>query len=168
MHGGAGTEESGDQRPALTHCPMCRAPLHLDEGDRSWQQLKRFHAEIRAWYNHWPDKDRWGFYDVENFRKRLQMAAGHRKLSAKVSTINPETGEVLDGEFLARILRAAFIAAGSYAQAEVDGSDILIYKPRSVALHRMNSAAFSEMYDRCRLIFETETGLNPDEVFKED
>jgi hypothetical protein len=157
-----------DERPPLTHCPICDAPLNMKETDRSWQQLKRYHAEVRAWFNYWPDKDRWHFHDLTNFRKRLQMAAGHRKLSSRIPVMNPETGEVLDAEFLTIMLRAAFGAAGAHAQAEPNGDYIDIYVPKSVALHRMSSVKFSLMYDRCREIFEQETGLKADQVFKED
>lgn len=164
----ATAESGGDTRPPLTHCPICRAPLNLDEGDRSWQQLKRYHAEVRAWFNYWPDKERWHFHDITNFRKRLQMAAGHRRLSTKIPVVNPETGEILDAEFLSVMLRAAFAAAGAHAQAEADGEYIMIYVPKSVALHRMKSVDFCAMYDRCREIFEQETGLKADQVFQED
>jgi len=159
--------EEGERAVALPgmpiKCPICEWPLKRKLKDRSWDQLKRYHAEIMAWYMHWPEKHPSKFRDVTDFRKRIQMAAGHRTLVQKI----PVGG--LDPKVIAAMCTAAMRAAGSYGIAEPDDSRkyIEVYAPSSVALYNMKADDFNVLYDRCRTIFEMETGLNASQVFSE-
>ena len=146
--------------PAKQTCQACGCPVGGDGTDRSWQQLKLYHRTMAAWLTHWPEACVHQFSNVTEMRKFLEMSAGHREVGASI----PISG--MRKEQAMMLAEAAIRASGSYALPRLHGDVLVIFRPKSVALHSMSSQDFSRLFDGVKEVFHKETGLDPDEVLR--
>ncbi len=142
-------------------CDACGFPVDDPRHSRSPDQLKRYHASMVAWFSHWPESAHHQFASVTEMRKYLQMAAGWREVGASI----PISGMRKEQAML--LAEAAIRAAGSYALPAINGDVLVIFRPKSVALHKMPSRDFCKLFDDVREVFRRETGLDPDQVAAE-
>ena len=71
-------------------CPHCDSPLDDDPkgSPRSPDQLRRYFAGISAKYQHWPESHPQQFSNETEFRKWIQVKAGHREIGARVDLLH--------------------------------------------------------------------------------
>ena len=142
------------------HCPHCG--VVLDEGKpRSLPQLRRYFAAIRAWYFHWPEKHLRRFTTETEFRKYLQMKAGHREPGAQIPLVG------MSKERATFLAEAVIRAAGSYADVEMQGDTLIVYVPKSIAFGKLKHLAACALFDDVAAVFHAETGLDPEQVMNE-
>lgn len=150
-------------------CPHCGCGLDPEKGKpRSVAQLKRFFAVLRAMFSHWPDGAEFKPESEEHLRKYVIAKAGHRE-STDIAI--PETeGEPGVTRLIAVAFESAFKWAGNYAfvRPHPEGGLVRIYKAKSIAFPAMGPAEFSKLNDDVEAVYKAETGLDPDQVLKEE
>jgi len=142
------------------HCPACGVVLDEDK-PRSLPQLKRYFAMIRAFYFHWPEKHPRRFTTETEFRKWIQMRAGHREHGAQIPLIGMPKERAM---FLAE---AVIRGAGSYADVEMQGDTLVVYVPKSIAFGKLKHVAACALFDDVATVFHAETGMDPEQVMNE-
>lgn len=148
--------------PARDHCPHCGAMLDEPQGvPRSVPQLRRYFALIKAAFHHWPEAHERQFTSEEEFRKWLQMKAGHREIGATI----PLTG--ISKERAMLLAEASIRAAGSYAVPTIHGDTLVIHKPKSISFSKLSHKAACVLFDEVAAVIRAETGLDPDQLLKE-
>lgn len=140
-------------------CPTCR---HESKGPpRSLDQHRRFFGVIKAALHHWPENHERQFASEEELRKFLTMKAGHREVTARI----PLTG--IRKEQAVILAEASIRAAGAYAVAAVHGSELVIWKPKSIAFNNLGHKAFCELNQAVDEILQAEIGLSGDQLLAE-
>lgn len=137
-------------------CPICNAQ---DTQARSIPQHKRFFGVLRAAFYHWPEQAQFQPESEEHLRAYLLVKTGHHTLH----NVQVNTSAI---ELVLTTVRAALRAAGSYAFCETDGNDIKIFKPKSIAFHKLSSRAFNELNQKVEEVYR-EFGIDPDAVLNE-
>lgn len=137
-------------------CPICNSH---DTQARSIPQHKRFFGVLRAAFFHWPEVSKFQPESEEHLRAYLLVKTGHHTLhSVQVNTTAIDT--------VLTTVRTALRAAGSYAFVETDGHDIKIFKPKSIAFHKLSSSAFNTLNQKVEEVYR-ENGIDPDAVLNE-
>jgi hypothetical protein len=140
-------------------CPTCG---HESKGPpRSLDQHRRFFGVIKAAFTHWPEAHERQFSNEEDLRKFLTMKAGHREITARI----PLTG--IRREQAVILAEAAIKAAGSYAVPVAIGSELVIFKPKSIAFSNLGHRAFCELNSAVDEILQAEIGLSGDQFLAE-
>lgn len=115
---------------------------------------------MRAAYHHWPEQHANQFSSAEELRKWVQMKAGHREISARI----PLTGVRKE---IAEMLAAASIrAVGEYAVPLVHGSELIIWKPKSIAFATLGHKAFCDLNNEIDDVLKAEIGLTGDQLLQ--
>lgn len=130
---------------------------------RSLPQLKRYHAMIKAALHHWPEAHarKYGIANKEDLRKWLQMRAGHREVAAHVELAGMSKEQAL------MIAEASIKAAGSYAVPLIHGDVLVIFRPKSIAFHKLGHTEFCLLNDEVdEAIFQV-TGTRGKQMLKE-
>jgi hypothetical protein len=155
--------ESRMTRSVLVDCPHCGCefPLGKSGKPRSLDQHRRYFAMMRAVFMHWPESHEKQFADEKECRKWLQMKAGHREITARIPVIG------VDREKVRIIAEAAIRAAGAYAIPVVHGTDLIVFKPESIAFHKLSHLAFCALNDAVDEVIRAETGLDPNQLLQE-
>ena len=140
-------------------CPTCG---HESKGPpRSIDQHRRYFGMIKAAFHHWPETHERQFASEEELRKFLQMKAGHREIAARI----PLTG--IRKEQAVILAEASTRAAGSYAIPVIHGTELVIWKPKSIAFHNLGHRAFCELNQSVDEILQAEIGLSGDQLLQE-
>lgn len=139
-------------------CPTCG---HEVKSPRSLEQHRRFFSVIKAAFTHWPELHEKQFASEDECRKWLQMRAGHREVAARIPLVG------IRKEQAVMLAEAAIRAAGSYAVPVIHGSELVIWKPKSIAFDKLGHAAFCELNTTVDEILKTEIGLSGDELLNE-
>jgi 6-phosphofructokinase len=139
-------------------CPTCGSER---KSPRSVEQHRRFFSLMRAAFTNWPETHERQFSSEEELRKYLTMKAGHRELTARI----PLTG--IRKEQAVVLAEAAIRAAAAYAVAAVHGSELIIWKPKSIAFHKLGHLAFCELNSAVDEILLAEIGISGDELLQE-
>lgn len=140
-------------------CPTCG---HESKGPpRSIDQHRRYFGMIRAAHTHWPESHPHQFTCEDDLRKWLQMKAGHREIAARI----PLTG--IRKEQAVILAEASIRAAGSYAIPVIHGSELVIWKPKSIAFHNLGHRSFCELNQAVDDILQAEIGLSGDQLLQE-
>ena len=144
-------------------CPHCDSDLEGgDKGaPRSPEQLRRYFAEIRAKFHHWPETHEVQFSNISEFRAWLQMKAGHREIGAKI----PLTGMSKERAIL--LAQAAIRGSGSYSAAVIHNDTLVIFNPKSIAFRNMAHQAFCQLNDEVDEVFNAETDLDAEKCLAE-
>jgi hypothetical protein len=146
------------------HCGDCGSTNVVDgaaKSRRSLPQLKRYHAMIRAAFHHWPEKHERQFDSEEDLRKFLQMKAGHREVAASFAINGFSKNDAL------MIAEASIKAAGSYAVPVMHGETLVIFKPKSIAFHKLGHSDFCKLNDDVDAVILAETGIKGETMLKE-
>lgn len=140
-------------------CPTCG---HESKGPpRSIDQHRRYFGMIKAAFTHWPESHEHQFACEDELRKWLQMKAGHRDVAARI----PLTG--IRKEQAVILAEASIRAAGAYAVPVIHGTELVIWKPRSIAFHNLGHKAFCELGNAVDEILQAEIGLSGDQLLAE-
>lgn len=140
-------------------CPTCG---HESKGPpRSLDQHRRYFGMIKAAFHHWPEIHERQFTSEDDLRKWLQMKAGHREIAARI----PLTG--VRREQAVILAEASIKAAGSYAVPVAIGSELVIFKPKSIAFNNLGHKAFCELNQAVDEILQAEIGLSGDQLLAE-
>lgn len=141
-------------------CPVCG--FHSDvESVRSVHQHRRYFALIKAVHHHWPEAHPRQFADPEALRAFLQMKAGWREVAAQI----PIDG--LPRETLLAIVEAAIRSCGSYALPILHKDTLVVFKPKSIAFHKMTHGEFCELNTAVEAVIRQETGTDAELILKE-
>lgn len=138
-------------------CPTCGSKT---KKVRSIDQHRRFFAVLHAAYHHWPETHEHQFSDETELRKWLQMKAGHREIGARI----PLTG--IRKEHALILAEAAIKAAGSYAVPKIHKSELVVWKPKSIAFERLSHLEFCSLNNGIDAILQDEIGMSGDELLK--
>ena len=149
------------KRPPKQHCPVCDTDISVPGDIRSLPQLKRYHALVRAVYEHWPERHERQFSSQEECRAWLQCKAGHHTQIAtlQISGLNPTRAVML--------VEAAIRAAGSYAFSVQDGSLLLIYRPKSISFAKLDHIKACQLFDEVAAVVLAEAGLQAEQLLAE-
>jgi hypothetical protein len=140
-------------------CPTCG---HESKGPpRSIDQHRRFFGMMRAAYMHWPESHEHQFASEDELRKWVQMKAGHREVAARI----PLTG--IRKEQAVILAEASIRAAGAYAVPVIHGTELVIWKPRSIAFHNLGHKAFCELNNAVDEVLQVEIGMSGDQLLQE-
>lgn len=138
-------------------CPTCGSKR---KGIRSGEQHRRFFGVVRAAYHHWPESHSRQFSSEEECRKFLEMKAGHREVGARI----PLTG--IRKEQAMMLAEAAIRAAGSYAIPVIHGSELIVWKPKSIGFESMGHKAFCELSSAIDEIIHDVFGMSGDDLLQ--
>lgn len=141
-------------------CELCHQPI-VGKWRRSYPQLKRYHAMIRAAFAHWPEAADVQFSSEDECRKFLQMRAGWRDVGARIPLVgvNPEHARLL--------VAAAIKGAGAFAHPVVHKSELIIWIPRSISFASMGPQEFGLLSDAVAVVINDMTGLDAETLLKE-
>jgi len=145
-------------------CPHCGAEFEPPKKTaRSYPQLKRFHALMRAAYFHWPDDHEFKPRSKEHLRYWLEKEAGHFTVPKTVVCKNAD-----EPERLAAVLTAVLRTCDDDTVfIEVEGLSVVVKKAISVSYatlaHLSACALFSQIDDVLKSI-----GLDPEQLLTED
>ncbi len=143
-------------------CPSCGFDAGpSNQKPRSVEQLRRHFGLIKAAFHHWPEAHERQFSDLEECRAWLQMKAGAREIGAQI----PLTGMSKERAML--LAEAAIRGAGSYAMPIIHGDTLVVFRPKSIAFHKMPHAQFCALTDAVAEVIEAETGLQADDLLRE-
>lgn len=152
----------------MSHCPHCGCSVDPEKGQpRSVPQLKRFFAVLRAMRAHWPENAEFQPESDEHLRKWAVCKAGYRE-STDIAVPYAEDQPSIT-KLAAMAIEQAIKAAGAYAfvRPDANGGRVRVYKAKSIAFHSMGPAEFSKLNDDVEAVYRAETGLDPDQVLKE-
>ena len=150
-------------------CPHCGCGLDPEKGKpRSVAQLRRFFAVLRAMKSHWPEAAEFQPESEEHLRKWVVCKAGYRE-STDVAVPYAEDQPSIT-RLAAMAIEQAIKAAGAFAfvRPHPDGGLVRVYKAKSIAFPAMGPAEFSKLNDEVEAVYKAETGLDPDQVLKEE
>ncbi len=149
-----------------THCPECGFVLG---GDRSLPDLRRFFAVLRAAHAHFPESHPLASSNVEQFRARLLIEAGH----AHVATVEiPESyGESqTDRDRFRTVMDGAFRASDGrscYRHLRVRDAAVEIMRPRSISFPANRQREFNDVRDAVEHIIELAIGVPIERLLRE-
>lgn len=146
----------------MTRCIVCGYDAGASNAKpRSVEQLRRHFGLIKAAFLHWPESHERQFADVEECRAFLQMKAGAREVGAQI----PLTGMSKERAML--LAEAAIRGGGSYAMPVIHGDTLVVFRPKSIAFHKMQHVEFCRLTDAVAGVIEAETGLKADDLLRE-
>lgn len=164
-----GTQKADCSRSGAMTCPHCGCEIETVIAQntarkgkpRSVEQHRRYFAIINQAFMHWPESHEAQFASVEECRTWLQMKSGHREIAARIpiTAMKPDKAKLL--------AEAAIRAAGAYAIPVVHGTDLVIWKPKSIAFNKLSHLAFCALNDAVSEVISAETGLDVEQLLAE-
>jgi hypothetical protein len=145
----------------MTSCPHCGCDIGVTDSKRSVPHLRRYFALIRAAFHHWPEAHAVQFVTEEEFRKWVQMKAGHREVGARIPLIG------LNKDRAVALAEAAIRAAGSYAVPVMHGNDLVVFVPKSIAFGKLSHLAACDLFNSVAEVITAETGLDCEQLLRE-
>lgn len=142
-------------------CPVCGYNVDDNPSKRSVDQLRRYFALMKAVHFHWPSTHEEQFDNYDDLRKYIQMRAGHREIGAKIDLNG------LSKEHALMIAEAAIKATGAYAAPRIHNNVLVVFRPKSIAFHKLSHAAFCELNNQAQEVIVAETGLDPETLLKD-
>lgn len=144
-------------------CPHCGAEFDIKKSGkpRSIDQHRRYFALMRQVFEHWPETHPTQFADATECRKWIQMKAGHRDVAARIPLVGVKRERGL------MLAEAAIRAVGSYAVPVIHGDTLVIFKPKSIAFHRLSHLAFCELNNAVDEVIRAEADLDPAKLLEE-
>lgn len=138
-------------------CPTCG---HTKRSPRSIDQHRRYFGVVKAAFHHWPETHEVQFSSEEECRKFLQMRAGRREVAARI----PLAG--IRKEHAVMLAEASIRAAGAYARPVIHGTELVIWKPKSIAFEALGHLEFCELNTAIDEILQAEIGLSGDQLLE--
>lgn len=145
----------------MPNCPACDCPVNDKAAIRSLPQLRRYFKMIRVALENWPEQHDRQFSDETECRKFLQMAAGHRELAYNM----PITG--MRREQALMLAEAAIKAAGNFAVVNIHNGNLVIWKPKSIAFHKLTHQAACRLFEDVSIEIEKVIGVSGDELLEQ-
>ena len=131
-------------------CPTCG---RSEPGKpRSPEHMRRYFAVMNVVWTTWPSSHPEQFESMDDMRRWIQMRAGHRE------TIRIDLGNA-DPVAAVILAEAAMKAAGAYARARVIGSELVVFKPKSIAFSKLSQHDFTKLNAEVEAVIEHETGI---------
>ena len=151
----------------MRNCKHCGGDLEPTGKVRSPEQHRRFFGLVRAAYNHWPETAEFRPESEEHLRKWLTAAAGYRDhtdIAAPYAEDEPAVTKLIS-----LTIEASVRASGGFAfvRPHPEGGMVRVYKPKSIAFHKMGPSEFGELCDDVAAVIERETGLKADDLLRE-
>ena len=145
----------------MTTCVHCGCDVETPSKRRSVEQLRRYFAMIRAAFVHWPESHEWQFANAEELRSFLQIKAGYRVVGANIPLVGLNKDKAL------MLVAASIRGAGSFAIPTFYDNSIVVFKPKSIAFHKMGPAEFCALNDSVSVVIEQETGTPAAEFLRQ-
>lgn len=142
-------------------CPVCGHDSGSKGSSRSVEQLRRYFAVMRAIHFFWPETHPEQFDSHDDLRKYLQMRAGHREIGASIDLNG------LSKEQAMLLAEAAIRGTGAYAVPRIHNNTLVVFRPKSIAFHKLSHSAFCALSNGVMEVIKAETGIDPDEALKE-
>ena len=134
----------------MSICPTCG---RTGPGKaRSPDHMRRYFAVMNVVYACWPEKHEQQFESMDAMRVFLQMKAGHYE------TTRIDLGDA-DPNMAVVMAQAAMKAAGTHARARVVGTELVIFKPKSIAFSKLSQHEFSKISSEVEAVILAETGI---------
>lgn len=131
-------------------CPTCG---RSEPGKvRSPDHMRRYFAVMNVIYACWPEKHEQQFESMDAMRVWLQMRAGHYE------TTRIDLGDA-DPDMAVVMAQASMKAAGTHARARVVGTELVIFKPLSIAFSKLSQHEFSKISSEVEALILAETGI---------
>ncbi len=149
-----------------THCPECGFVLG---GDRSLPDLRRFFAMLRAAHMHMPESHRLASSNLEEFRARLLIEAGHAHV-AKVEIPSSYAESATDRDHFRAAVDGAFRASDGrscYRELRVRDAALEIARPRSISIPASRQREFNDVRDAVEQIIELALGMPVEKLLRE-
>ena len=142
-------------------CELCHQPLK-EKTKRSYPQLKRFYAMIKAALNNWPHAHEEQFSSQEDCRKFLTMKAGWRDISSKTHL----TGIREDKAILLASAVLSGLPNNAHARPVLHNGQLIVWVPRSISYENMPHLEFCALSDAVAEIIEAETGIKVSDIME--
>jgi hypothetical protein len=140
----------------ISHCPKCGAIFgRTKKRQRSVPHHRRFFALIKQAFLQWPETHERQFLSAEELRKWLIVKAGHRTLYREVDV------EGMPRDVVTALVETAFMTGGAGCAAEIQGTTMLFFRPKSISFSALGQREFSELSAQIEEIIEHETGIDP-------
>lgn len=129
-------------------CPHCGCEINDKRKKmRSYPQLKRYFALLKAALAHWPEQYDYQFTSVDELRSYLQMKAGYREVGAQIPLVGLNAGRAK------MLAEAAIRATKSYAIPVLHGDTLVIFRPKSISFSKLPH------HEACRLFADVESAI---------
>lgn len=151
---------------SITHCPECGFVL---SGDRSLPDLRRFFAVLRAAHPHFPEGHPLASSNVEQFRARLLIEAGHAHV-AKVEIPESYGESQTARDYFRAAVDGAFRASDGrscYRELRVRDDALEIIRPRSISVPASRQREFNAVRDAVEHIIELAIGVPVEKLLRE-
>lgn len=134
----------------MSICPTCG---RSEPGKvRSPEHHRRFFAVCQVIWATWPEHLELQFESMEAMRVHMQMKAGHYETTRiNLGDADPNTAVV--------VAQAAMAAAGTHAKARVVGTDLVVFKPRSISFSKLSQHEFSKLSSEVERQIYLATGI---------
>lgn len=145
-------------------CPECGAVFDLKTKGkaRSYPQLKRFHAVIKAAFHHWPTEHRFKPKNQDHLRAWLEVEAGHFEV---VKTIRCET---VEASHLTALLTAIMRSCDDdKIFVEAEGNVVTVKRALSISYAMLAHLSACALFDQIDHVIKTEIGIDTDTLLKE-
>jgi hypothetical protein len=131
-------------------CPTCG---RSEPGKpRSLEAHNRLFAILDLFFQMWPHGHPEQFDNAEQLRKWTFLKVGHKDvIRIDLGNADPAAAVIL--------AEAAMKAAGAYARARVIGSDLIVFRPKSIRFEAMGKHAFTKLSADIESLLELETGI---------
>lgn len=139
-------------------CPTCGAQA---PNIRSFDQLKRYFAVIKAAFHHWPESHPRQFVNETELRKWLQMEAGHKVLKRRAKLAG------MSRDYVIATIETAYRDADAFAVVEVENGDVLTWVPKSIAYKNLTHLKFCDLNNEVDAVIERELGVNGERLLDE-
>ena len=150
----------------MTKCPHCLCDLDPIKGKpRSVEQLRRFFAVLRSMYFHWPESAEFQPHTEEHLRAYVICKSGRGQIVA-TEQLPPIADVDARAEMKAIISRAYSADLRKFPRWK--GNTLAVYEPKSMSFKSMGQAAFNKLNDEVEAVYKAETGLDPDQLLKEN
>lgn len=146
-------------------CPHCQSGLDPVKGKpRSLEQLRRFFGVLHAMYAHWPESAEFQPHSEDHLRGWVLCMAGHRVVVKTL--IMPRTSNPALMASMMQFAETLLEMDNRFGRWK--GSTLAVYEAKSIAFHKLGQAEFNKLNDDVEAVYKAETGLDPDEVLKQN
>ena len=147
-------------------CPHCLCDLDPVKGlPRSVEQMRRFFGVLRVMFFHWPESAEFQPHNEEHLRAYVICKSGRGQIVA-TEQLPPIADVDARAEMKAIISRAYSADLRKFPRWK--GNTLAVYEPKSMSFKSMGQAAFNKLNDEVEAVYKAETGLDPDQLLKEN
>ena len=145
-------------------CPECGAVFapKATVKPRSYPQLKRYFAVIKAAFHHWPESHQFRPKNADHLRYWLEVEAGHFEAAKSIRC------ESVEPQILTALLTAVMRTSDDDRQfVDVDGQLITVKRALSISYPMLAHLATCKLFEDVDNVIKQELGIEPDELLRQ-